>query len=143
MVNVLTLLKLAEEKCYPGTLLALITSSLNGATVYGMTLSVCLWGFGRQDLKNDVNNGRANEGQRGHLWTNFNLPCFSRISVRTSSSCGILCSKHLLLHVIIGVKEIQFYYLLPFNFVIFLILFGQDCFTCSMKINIVYFVPFT
>ena len=58
MVNVSTLLKRTGEKFLPGTLLALITSSLNGAIFCDMTLSVCLGGFDRQYLKNEASKGR-------------------------------------------------------------------------------------
>ena len=58
MVNVSTLLKGTGEKFLPGTLLALIASSRNGAIFCDMTLSVCLRGFDRQYLKNDANKGR-------------------------------------------------------------------------------------
>ena len=43
MVNVLTLIfKHKEEKCLPGTLLALMTSSLDDTIFCDMALSVCL-----------------------------------------------------------------------------------------------------
>ena len=47
-----------EKKCLPGTLLAVTTSSVNGDIFCDMTLSVCLWGFDRQYLKNNANKGR-------------------------------------------------------------------------------------
>ena len=92
MINVLTLMfKCTEEKVSSRYLVGPydVVPKWHYFLWFGVIsacegLNVKIWKM--TPIRAGVNFGQANKGQRGiYLWTDFNLPCFFRISVRTFS----------------------------------------------------------